>query len=224
MIRLGFICVFLLSVAGAAPLKEGEVEVRLLAERIPRDLGKVVLATNEARSEPADLPMNNLSRPLKPPARAFSVWSVDRNVSIASIQLPEEGNSFIVLLLLPGSEPGYRPVVIPFRDPSFRAGDIYFYNNADKTVVGILGTAKFSLEPKRGKVVRPRGFGDERYYHAMLGVRDGGENKLIKSMKWPSSKTTRNYVFFYMDPVKKRVTYRAVDEFLVSPEPIEETR
>ena len=53
----------------------------------------------------------------------------------------------------------------------------------------------------------------------MLGVREAGENRVIKSMKWPSSKTTRNYVFFFVDPVKGRITYRAVDEFLEPEKP-----
>ncbi|HCC21017.1 MAG TPA: hypothetical protein DEP88_07190, partial [Verrucomicrobiales bacterium] len=102
-------------------MKKGEVEVRLLAERIPKNLGKILLATKEARSDPFDLPMNNLSKPQKPPARLFSIWSVDRNASIATVKLPEDGKSFIILLL-PDSKPGYKPVIIPFRDPNFRAG------------------------------------------------------------------------------------------------------
>lgn len=64
----------------------------------------------------------------------------------------------------------------------------------------------------------PTGFGDAKFYHAMLGVREADGDKVIKSMKWPSSKTMRNYVFFYFDPVRKRITYRAVDEFVSKPE------
>lgn len=215
VIRFVLISLFVFSTAVfGAPMKKGEVEVRLLAERIPKNLGKILLATKEARSDPFDLPMNNLSKPQKPPARLFSIWSVDRNASIATVKLPEDGKSFIILLL-PDSKPGYKPVIIPFRDPNFRAGDIYFYNNANKPVMGVLGTTKFSLNPNAGKVVRPRGFGNERYYHAILGVREGTKNKVIKSMKWPSSKITRNYVFFYVDPDRKRITYRAVDEFIM---------
>lgn len=193
---------------------ETGVEVRFLAEMLPDGLGQVVLANSEMRSDPFDLPMNNLSQPQQPPARVFSVWSLNKNISVANVKLPEEGKSFIVLLVR-SSEGGYQPVVMPGENPSFKGGDVYFYNNANKPVLGVLGNTKFSLPPGEGKVVTPRGFGENRYYHAMLGVKEVEGNRVIKSMKWPSSKTARNYVFFYVDPKKKRITYRAVDEFII---------
>lgn len=205
----------LLSLAGVlGAASEEKPEVRFLAEMLPDDLGKVVLANAEMRSEPFDLPMNNISPPQEPPARVFSVWSLDMDRSIASVKLPEEGRSFIVLLLR-SSKGGYAPVVISAENRAFKGGDVYFYNNTGKPVLGILGETKFSLDPGKSTVVTPRGFGDQRYYHAMLGVREAGENKVIKSMKWPSSKAVRNYVFFYVDPLKGRITYRAVDEFII---------
>lgn len=197
----------------AAPNKD-EVEVRFLAERIPRNLGKVVLAIEETRSDPFNLPMNNLSPPQKPPARVFSVWAVDKNVSLAKVKLPENGKSFVVILL-PSAKGAYVPLVMPFDNPNFKGGDIYFFNNANKPVLGLIGKSKLSLSPGKGTVVTPRGFENKKYYHVMLGVKEADGNKVIKSMKWPSSKTMRNYVFFYVDPRKNRITYRAVDEFII---------
>lgn len=190
------------------------MEVRLLAERIPRDLGQIVLANEEGQSDPLNLPMNNLSPPIKAPGRLFNVSLATQKVSLATVKLPEEGNSFVVMLLL-NPPSGYKPLVIPFNNGKFRGGDVYFYNNTNKTVLGILGSAKFSLRPGQGDVVTPSGFGDQRYYHATLGVKEADGNRVIKSMKWPSSKTVRNYVFFYIHPEKKRITYRAVDEFIL---------
>lgn len=80
--------------------------------------------------------------------------------------------------------------------------------------VGMIGKAKLWLNPGKGTVLTPRGFGNKSYYHVMLGVRETEGNKVIKSMKWPSSKTMRNYVFFYVDPIGKRITFRGVDEFI----------
>jgi hypothetical protein len=190
------------------------LEVRFLAQQVPRNLGKVeLLAAEEYRSAPFDMPMNNLSRPQKTPARLFKVWAVERNESIATVKLPEEGNSFVVLLLT-SAEGGYSPLVMPFDNPNFRGGDIYFYNNANKTVLGFIGKTKFSLTPGKGTTVTPSGLENNRYYHVTLGIREAEGNRVIKSMKWPSSKTVRNYVFFYVDPKRKRITYRAVDEFV----------
>lgn len=214
MIRLISFCIFLplVGVCWAAP--EEKLDVRFLAEMIPKNLGQVLLANAELRSDPFNLPMNNLSPPQKPPARVFNIWSLEINRSIASVKLPEEGKSFIVLLLL--SQKGdYSPVVLPAENPAFKGGDVYFFNNTKKLVLGKLGKTDFSLQPGKSTVVTPRGFGDARYYHALLGVRKAGKNSVIKSMKWPSSKLTRNYVFFFFDPLKKRITYRAVDEFII---------
>ena len=196
------------------------VEVKFLAQAVPDDLGKVVLANADSRSEPFDLPMNNLSPAQIPPTRLFSLWSVDKNVSLATVKLPEEGEQFICLLLLKPGEPGYSTVLMPGADPKFKAGDVYFFNNSNKPVLGFLGTAKFTLNPGKSEVVTPRG-GEERFYRIGLGVREPEGDRLIKTMKWPKSKQTRYYVFFYVDPVKNRITYRAVDEFIPPPQPKE---
>ena len=142
---------------------------------------------------------------------------MDKNLSLANVKLPDEGDAFIVLLLR-SAKGGYEPVIMPAENPSFKGGDVYFYNNAEKPVLGLLGKTKFTLAPGKGSIQTPSGFGDEKFYHVMLGVREADGNKVIKSMKWPSSKTMRNYVFFYVDPEKKRVTYRAVDEFIAQKE------
>jgi hypothetical protein len=216
MIKLLITCVALLStVAGAiAAPKEAKVEVRFLAERIPPKLGKVVLVSDELRSDPFDLPMNNLSSPQVATARVFSLRAVNKNVLISKIKLPEEGKSFVVILI-PSAKGDYSPLVIPFDSPNFKGGDIYFHNNSTKSVLGLIGKTKLSLAPGKGTVLTPRGFGNKRFYYVKLGVQEADGNKVIKSMKWPSSKMVRNYVFFYIDPKKNRVTFRAVDEFIL---------
>lgn len=206
---------FILASLCAAAQDKGPkgVKVRFLAQAVPNDLGKVALAAAEIRTDPFDLPMNNLSAEQEPPSSVFSVWSMDKNLSLATVKLPEEGKNFICLLLLNPGKPGYSPVVLPANKPGFGAGDVYFFNNANKPVLGFLGSSKFELNPGNSMVVTPRG-GEERFYHVGLGVKEAEGNRLIKSMKWPKSSHTRYYVFFYVDPVKSRITYRAVDEFL----------
>jgi hypothetical protein len=216
MIKLLIVCcAFLTTIASAiAAPEEAKVEVRFLAERIPNNLGKVVLVNEEVRSDPFDLPINNLSAPQKLPARVFTVLAVDSNLSIAKVKLPEEGDSFVVVLL-PSAKGIYESLVMPFDNPTFNGGDIYFHNNTNKNVIGIIGEKKLSLDPGKGKVISPRVIRGEKFYYVKLGVSEPDGNKVIKSMKWPSSKIVRNYVFFYIDPKKKRVTYRAVDEFIL---------
>ena len=121
----------------------GSARVRFLAERVPQDLGQVVMAAEKLKSEPFTLPSNNLSEPLAAPARSFSLRTSTKDTALASIALPE-GKSFVVLLI-PASTGGYKPVVIASGDPSFRPGDVYFYNHADKTVAGVQSHPVFGV-------------------------------------------------------------------------------
>ena len=201
------------SIAFAKEPSKGDVKVRFLAERSPADLGQVLLATQDARSDPFDLPVNNLSTPQTPPTRLFSVWSVVKNLSLANVTLPEEGKSFIVLLI-PSTKGGYSPVVMRADDPSFRPGDIYFHNLTDKTVLGFVGTAKFVLAPSGGTILRPAGAREEKFYDVGLGVREEDGDRVLATTRWPEDPLARFYVFFYVSPETQRITYRAVDEFV----------
>jgi hypothetical protein len=220
MPRVFLIAVLVLAaIANAIEPSKGGPDVRFLAERAPADLGQVLLASAEGRSDPFDLPVNNLSAPKTPPAKVFSVWSVANNVSLASVALPEEGKSFIVLLI-PSSKGGYSPVVMRSDDPSFKPGDIYFHNIADKTVLGFVGTAKFTLDPAKGTIVRPKGARDEKFYDVGLGVREKEGDRVLATTRWPEDSQSRFYVFFYLNPETKSISYRAVDEFVAKKIPV----
>jgi hypothetical protein len=205
---------FLFANLAFAAEPENGLEVRLVAERLPKGLGEVVLVSGEDRTEPFVLPMNNLSAPKKVPGRVFQLISPARKLVLAKISLPQQGNSFVVLLI-PSSEVSYKPVVVPFKNPKFKAGDIYLHNNAKDTVIGIIGAGKFSIAPDKGSYFRPKFKDDEKRYHDVaIGVRFETGNRVISTTRWPKSKTTRYYVFFYENPKNGRVTYRAVDEYI----------
>lgn len=203
----------LLLLVPCASARERNLEVRFLAERIPNDLGPVALVAEEVRSDPFDLPMNNLSLPQKPPARAFRVLATDHNRNIATVLLPDEGDSFVALLVT-SPKGGYEAVVMPYANPKFRAGDIYFHNLADKTVLGHVGTAKFELPAGKSTVVTPRGARPGKFYDVGLGVRETDGDRVLTTTRWPEDKLARFYVFFYVDPQSARITFRAVDEFV----------
>lgn len=207
------IVVVLSAIAHAGPLSKGALEVRFLAESAPADLGQIALVADKKRSTPFDLPVNNLSAPQTPPARLFSVWAVDKNVSLATVTLPDDGKSFIVLLV-PSPKGGYSPVVMNAGDPSFKPGDIYFHNHADKTVLGYVGSAKFTLAPAQGTILRPQGARAEKFYDVGLGVREAEGDRVLCTTRWPEDDQSRFYVFFYLNPNTNRVAYRAVDEFV----------
>lgn len=212
--------IFLLFLAAPASYAaEGKVEVRFLAERIPADLGPVVLATKEARSAPFNLPMNNLSPPQTTPARLFSVWSEKHGKSLSTVKLPDEGDSFIALMITLPEKAGYTTVVMPYRNPKFKPGDIYFYNLADKPVLGYVGTTKFIIEAGKSHIVTPEGAREAKFYNVGLGVRGEDGDHLLATTRWPESPHTRFYVFFFVDPKTDRITYRGIDEFVAPEKP-----
>lgn len=208
------ICLLVVTLANAEASAGGKLKVRFIAERAPSDLGQVTLAAKELKSTPFELPVSFLSAAQNPPARVFALWSAAKNLSLSNVSLPEQGDSFIVLLL-PAKEGGYNNVVISDNNPAFRPGDIYFYNQTDKTVMGFVGSAKFTLAPVNGTTLRPASpSGDGAYYDVGLGVREKEGDRPLSIARWPVQKGIRMYVFFFSNPRTGKVDFRAVDEFV----------
>jgi len=221
MMRLATIFALLFTaLASAQEGAKGDLKVRFLAERVPADLGQVVMATDKAKSTAFDLPIHNLSEPQSAPARAFAVKQVGKDASLATVTLPDAGKSFIVILIPAAT--GYTPVVITANDPSFKAGDVYFYNHGDKPVLGYVGTATFVLAPGKGQILTPKGAKENTYYDVGFGVREKEGDRALSTTRWPVDDKQRAYVFFFVNPTTKRLDFRAVDEF-VEPEKKEGT-
>ncbi len=191
--------------------------LRFLAERAPDNLGEVVLAVGDKLSPHFVLSSQHLSEPITAPARKMALRLRDKPLTLAEIALPESGSAFIVLLI-PDPKGGYKTVIINSGDVNFRGGDVYFYNHAGKPVLGYVGTAKFLLNPGQGKLLRPDGAKEETYYDVGFGVREAEGDRVMRTLRWPVLTRSRSYVFFFQNPVKNRIDYRAVDEFVAPPE------
>lgn len=189
------------------------LEVRFLAERSSKEIGQVVMATEDKRSPAFDLPSNYLSTTYNPPARTFSLRATQPDVALATVILPEDGKSFVVVLV-PAKEGGFKPIVIRSDDAGFRQGDVYFYNHSPKLVLGYVGTAKFSLEPGKGLVLHPTGARVENFYDVGFGVREEKGDRPLSSTRWPVDDKVRSYVFFFVNPVTSLLDFRAVEEFV----------
>ncbi|MBK1827771.1 hypothetical protein [Haloferula rosea] len=199
-------------------LHAAEPNVRFLAERVPKELGSVSMFAEEARSEPFSLPTNHLSQAQPAPGRRFVLRPEGKEMTVAKVALPEDGKSFIVLLL-PSRKAGYETVVIRDDAPNFRPGDVYVHNNASKTVLGYVGSTKFTIAPAQGKSIRPEGARDEGFYDVGFGVREKAGDRALSKTRWPVEEQIRSYVFFFMNPETQRVDFRAVDEFVAPEKP-----
>ncbi|MGC4014219.1 MAG: hypothetical protein QM755_06825 [Luteolibacter sp.] len=207
----------LLCASGLAAEDKGHPRVRFLAERAPANAGQVAMVAGEKRSADFDLTINHLSEPIEVPARAFQLRCKQPDTAIANIQLPESGDSFISLLV-PAATGGYQAIVIPADSQAFKAGDVYFYNHSDQTIIGYVGTSKFMIAAGKGQIIKPDGARAEKFYDVGFGVHQESGNRVLSTTRWPVDDRSRSYVFFFKNPTNGRLDYRAVDEFVPPPE------
>ncbi|MFD0895534.1 hypothetical protein KBB96_19630 [Luteolibacter ambystomatis] len=203
----------LLTVTGLAADEKGRPRIRFLAERVPANAGQVALVAGDKRSADFALTTNHLSEPIEVPARTCQLRCKQPDVAIANLQLPESGDSFISLLV-PASGGGYQAIVIPADTQAFKAGDVYFYNHSDQTILGYVGSSKFTIAAEKGQIIKPEGARAEKFYDVGFGVHAETGNRVLSTTRWPVDERSRSYVFFFKNPSNGRLDYRAVDEFV----------
>ena len=209
----------LLSIASASAQQDRDnIKIRFTAQTRPADLGELVMVTEDRRSQAFNLPVNHLTEPQTAPGRLFRLEAERQALPLAQVRLPETGDDFVVLLVS-GDDSPYEAVVIPYRGDGFRPGDSYLHNVSSLPVLGRVGATEFVIAPRSGRVVRPSGARDERFYDVLLGVREGNASRAISQSRWPVASHTRTYVFFFDDPVRRDVGFRAVDEFVPEEDP-----
>jgi hypothetical protein len=195
-----------------AKSKSGKLQVRLLAETAPDALGEVFLLQKDTKSASFPLPTRNLSDPVEVATRVMVLKTLDKEIPLCTITLPETGNSFAVILVT-AKPTGYQPIVVRTDDPAFKAGDVVFINRSEKTVLGKLGTTTLSIKPGEISKSRPTGAVDNTYYDIAFATRDEKGDKILSSSRWPIDNALRSYLFFFTN-AKGRTAFRAVDEFL----------
>jgi hypothetical protein len=200
-----------------AKKSKSDIQVKFLAEAFPESLGKVFLLFGESKSEDFVLPVNRLSSPIAVSTRTMVLKLVDKEVSLCPVTLPEAGKSFAVVLVT-AKPAGFMPIVVRTDDPGFRAGDVYFINRSEKTILGKLGTTPLVLKAGETTKSRPSGAVDNTYYDIAFAIREKSGDKLINSSRWPIDNDLRSYLFFFTN-AQGRTTFRAVDEYLTPANP-----
>lgn len=215
-LRFTLLMVFLrlaatLSLAQSPP----PLQVRFLAQSVPDGMEQIVMVANKLSGDPFALPTQNLSDRQTPPARGFALKSVIDDHLLGSVTLPDQGKDFIVLLVV-GGKPGYTPIVIDSTTPGFQVGQVYTYNASNQTILGQVGSSRFEIPSGTSLIIKPEGAVENRYYNVAFGLRNEADNhvRLISTSRWPVTKVKRSYLFFFGQPQKNTVTFRAVDEYL----------
>lgn len=197
-----------------APLLAREsVEIRFLAESLPEGVGEVTWVASGKQGEAFTLPTSQLSAAVTVPARVIGLQTHPGKRRLAKIELPGQGDSFVVLLL---PEPGgtLKPVPVATDSPSFKAGGLFLYNHAGHAIHGSLGTTEFELAPGKGAALRPAGEMGDGSFDVTFNVREEAGDRVLRTMRWPVQTRSRTYLFFFRNSSRDRIEFRAVDEFV----------
>jgi len=193
------------------------IQLRVLAEVVPENLGQVYFVSGKTKTPAFDLPVNNVSDPILVHSRELQLNLVTKDLPLCKLVLPDAGSSFIVILC-PTKPSGYRAEIIRADDPSFKRGDVFFLNRTEKIILGKLGSKRLVMPAASSAISRPQGATNGAYYDIAFAARDPSGDKLLSTVRWPVDEQIRSYVFFIQD-ANGRVTYRAVDEFIGAPPP-----
>lgn len=189
-----------------------KAEIRFLAESLPEEFGEVRWVANDKKGDPFQLSTSQLSDAFKVPERAFVLFEIKTNRELAKVILPAVGNSFLVILF--SKEDRTMKAEVVGDSPMFRAGDLFLYNNTVHTIVGNAGETEILLLPGEGKPVRPSGARQDGNFDVSFSMRENSSNRVLRTMRWPAQTRFRSYGFFFWNNAKKRIEFRAVDEFL----------
>jgi hypothetical protein len=196
----------------AAKSEKSSIQIRVLAETVPPDLGQVYLAAGETRTAPFDLPAKNDSEPMALMQRSLTLKTLGRDLTLCTFKLPDAGMSFVIVFS-PAKPAGYQAQAIRTDDPSFKRGDVFFLNRTQKTILCKLGTKALKVDAGGTAITRPEGAAAGNFYDVAFASRDAAGDKLLSTTRWPVDERGRSYLFFLEDATG-RITYRAVDEFV----------
>ena len=199
------------------------IRIRLLAEQAPETFGKVFLQFGETKSEAFTLTTNRLADPIPVGQRLMVLKTFEKNIALCTINLPDAGKTFAVVLVastkyIAGHSDVMLGAVVRTDDPGFKAGDVFFINRSEKTVLGKLGTTPLVLKPGETAKSRATGAIDNTYYDIAFATREPTGDKLLSSSRWPVENHLRTYLFFFTN-AQGRTAFRGVDEYLKADKP-----
>ncbi len=178
--------------------------------------GEYLLAAGEKRTSLFTIPNNGFSVPVSAPKGDGPLMVGKENgdafQGLASVNIPETGDRFLVLLF-PEEKDTMRAVVIRADDPTFLPGHIMFFNQAKEPITADLGGVNLSLSSDSQTIFRPTQNDDQSNYQVRFYHDKEGKPKLFAASLWPYFDEKRVFVLFYTDATSGNATYRSIDEF-----------
>jgi hypothetical protein len=197
---------------------EGPSVKALILSQESASLEVVSINANKQISPPITISASGPSVPFFP-GRSFHLAIQDSKAdtgyrSVASVQLPEEGTEFIVLLE-PNEAKVFTPHVVNSRQSNFRGDSVLFFNFSDTSVGVVMDAKKAVLGPKKVEIVSaPPMTGDIPYYDVVFYYPDGDKTRAFGSSRWLHRTDGRNYAFVFKERTSGRFGVKILDEGL----------
>jgi hypothetical protein len=222
MIRLFAVCLACLAplatpfAAAQEKSSSKDTLIRFTSFELPDANGEYVLASGETKSDAFAIPSNGFSLPVTSPAgsKTFTLGNVkDASFSsLATIELPDTGERFLVILL-PEKDQTLRSIVVRADDPDFRPGQIMIMNLAPETFTAELGDQKLTFAPDSRTIFRPQRTDNLSNYQVRFFYTKDGNPKRFAASLWPYFDDKRTFVFLSMDKAAGTPALRSIDEF-----------
>lgn len=201
---------FLTYLANGSSASDGSITLRLLLCEDGVDSPNAYLMSKDRKSDAFELSSSSFTKPIKIPDRVIALKDSETHDSLAEIELPDQGASFVVFLAFKENN-RFTPKIIRMDGDSFKPGDYFFINSTSETLVLNLGDTEIVIEPGLFTKARPGGSVDSGFYKIAMGTRSDDELKIFATTRWLSANPNRGYIIFTTRPNGK-ITYRAIDE------------
>ena len=209
--------------------------VRAMVAQRAEGVRKVMLASAEGNllnKEALDLPMHNLSAPMKVPSRTLffheaadaegvsSGEKVELGRKVAQVVLPANEREFL-LVFIPsprGSELPYQVLAAPMPGDKFRGGSFAMLNLSPMVLGAQIADQKAVIAPGKCGIlsVKSKPGGGPVIY--LVYARETNSKvfpqRPILSSRLPIQGKVRNLVLFYQNPKTKRIESRGVPDFV----------
>jgi hypothetical protein len=210
--------------------QEKTVSVRFVSFPVSSTSAPIELLVEEGKSIPVELPTTCLSTVYKVPA--LSQWNLGK-MNIVIDDKGKEKKTFksygkakstgssqqLILVIRKGSsyEDGFKLIPLKYNKENFGGGE-YFIMNTTKIDIGLeLGTTKVALKPRGYKLVKPKAskvVNGRKHLYVKSYYRSGAKMKPFYSSTWRLSDNARNLVFFYHEPVKKKIRTHTIRSYI----------
>lgn len=218
--------IFSLTLLNTKSHGDGQVEIQFVS--FPKDNGEDEVELYLGGDEPlkVELPTNRLSQKYR--VKAMNSWVLgkttkgpDGNVVFAklgqarALDTPRQ----LILVIRKGgaSENSLHLIPMPNNATNFGGGAYFFLNATPVDVGGILSDVKFSIKPGKFITVEPkpsRVKGVYEYCKVQLVYRNGDEVRPFFNSTWRLNDKVRSLVFFYLDPVTRRVRMHSIRDYI----------